>query len=88
MSYINPNEIIGKTVEYYDFMGEKVIGTIGGFSSSPSLPEDVVYLFIVDEDPKENDKIETLYINGVLTRLQFADMERSDNVIMHTKTLF
>ena len=53
--------LIGKEVQYEDFLGYRVIGTIKYAEADPRLEDDVVFLYLTnDEDLSSNDKIKVL----------------------------
>ena len=53
--------LIGQEVQYEDFLGYRVIGTIKYAEGDPRLEDDVVFLYLTnDEDLSSNDKIKIL----------------------------
>lgn len=59
--YRSIETLIGKEVQYEDFLGYRVIGTIKYAEPDPRLEEDVVFLYLTnDEDLSSNDKVKVL----------------------------
>ena len=55
------DNIIGKAVKYFDYVGDERFGSIIAIEPS-NFGEDIVYCYIEDEDPEYND----LSMNGMV----------------------
>ena len=65
--------IIGQHVKYYDYLGTERFGNIAAFEPAGN---DLAWIYIVDEDPNFNDKVDL--VNGV--QIQYAEVRISTEV--------
>lgn len=70
------DNIIGKAVKYYDYVGDERFGSIIAIEPS-NFGEDIVYCYIEDEDPEYNIHND-LIMNGMIKR--YAELRLSTEV--------
>lgn len=70
------DNIIGKPVKYYDYVGDERFGSIIAIDPS-NFGDDIVYCYIEDEDPSYNIHNE-LIIDGMVKR--YAELRLSTEV--------
>lgn len=70
------DNIIGKAIKYYDYVGDERFGSIVAIEPS-NIEDDVVYCYIEDEDPSYNIYDE-LIIDGMVKR--YAELRLSTEV--------
>lgn len=71
------NELIGKQVTYFDYLGEEHHGSIVAIESC-RISKDEVYIYINDEEQEFN--IHQDVINGV--QITYAELRPSSEVIL------
>ena len=76
--YRSIESLIGTEVQYEDFLGYRVIGTIVYAEEDYRLEKDVVFVYLTDdENPSLNDKTKTLS-NG--SEIKYANIRKSTEV--------
>lgn len=70
------DNIVGKSVKYYDYVGDERFGTIVAIEPS-CFGEYIPYCYIEDDDPSYNIHTE-LIINGIVKR--YAEIRLSTEV--------
>lgn len=75
--YVNPLELLGKQIKYFDYLGLERSGKIIAFEPCPDI-DDILYLYIEDEDPEFN--IHNDIING--KNISYAELRRSNDIIL------
>ena len=70
--------LIGKEVQYEDFLGYRVIGTIKYAEADPRLEDGVVFVYLTnDEELSLNDKVKVLPDGSTFN---YADIRKSTEV--------
>lgn len=73
--------IIGRSVKYYDFLGDERFGTIVAIEpiinrSAESVYDNIAYIYVEDNEPEMN--IHEDVVNGTL--IKYAEIRPSDEV--------
>ena len=70
----DPNNLIGKSIKYYDYLDSERFGKI--LAIEPSRNPEILYIYIEDDDPEFN--VHQDFINGQV--LRYAEIRPSSEV--------